>query len=222
MTSSPPVQGVLLDVNETLFALSGLRPAFEATAVDPAQMPLWFARVLRDGFALAASGGFATFGDIARAAFIGLDPGRLTIADADTVLEAFHTLRPHPDVAQGLAALRASGVRVMTLTVGDVSLVRSLFTTSDLDGYVDDYLSADAVRHWKPDRRAYQYGVSQMGLPAENTALIACHSWDIHGAASAGLQTGFITRIEHTPSPVFRPADVSGSTLGEVVAALLN
>lgn len=212
---------MLLDVNETLFALSGLRPAFEATGTDPATMPLWFARVLRDGFALASAGDFATFADIARAAFVGLDPQRLTAADADVVMHAFSELTPHADVAAGLSDLRDAGVRVMTLTVGDVGLVRSLFTQAGLADHISDYLSADAVRHWKPAVQAYAYGVEQIGLPAQNVALIACHSWDIHGAACAGLQTGFITRIEQHPSPVFRPADVNGATLPEVVAGLL-
>lgn len=221
MSNRPPVAGVLLDVNETLFALSGLRPAFAATGVAVELMPLWFARVLRDGFALAAAGDFATFGDIARAAFVGLDPDRLTPADAEIVLAQFHQLSPHPDVAAGLAALSAAGIRVMTLTVGDVGLVRGLFERAGLAGHVADYLSADSVRHWKPAREAYEFGVARIGLPADRVALIAAHSWDIHGARRAGLQTGFLTRIEARPAPVFSTADVSGATLAEVVTGLL-
>jgi 2-haloacid dehalogenase len=91
------VTGELLDVNETLFALSGLAPAFEAAGVPVERMPLWFARVLRDGFALAAAGGFAPFAEVACAAFLGLDPDRLITGDADTVHDHFHRLEPHPD-----------------------------------------------------------------------------------------------------------------------------
>lgn len=216
------LDGVLLDVNETLFALSGLRPAFEATGVPLERMPLWFARVLRDGFALSAADDYATFGDIARSAFIGLDPNRLTAKDADLVMQAFATLQPHPDVQQGLEELAAADVTVMTLTVGDVGLVRGLFAAAGLTEYVDGYLSSDAVERWKPSRQAYEYGLSQIGLPADRVALVACHSWDIHGAARVGMRTGFITRIESSPSPVFRRADVSGDTLPEVVSGLLH
>lgn len=217
-----PLQGVLLDVNETLFALAGLSPAFEAAGVATDRMPLWFARVLRDGFALAAAGDFAPFAEVARAAFVGLDPRRLTAADAERVLAAFHTLEPHPDVAQGLADLTDAGLRVMTLTVGDVGLVRALFERAGLDEHVAAHLSVDAVRRWKPAREAYEYGVAGIGLPADRVALVATHSWDIHGAALAGLRTGFLTRIEARPSPVFRAADVIGATLPEVVAGLLE
>lgn len=217
----PAVEGVLLDVNETLFALSGLRPAFEQAGVPVEQMPLWFARVLRDGFAMAAAGDFATFDDVARSAFLGLDPERLRPSDAQVVMEHFQALAPHPDVPAGLAALTESGVRVMTLTVGDTDLVRSLFAGAGLAGHVHGYLSADSVHRWKPAREAYVFGVRSIGLPAERVALIAAHSWDIHGAARAGLQTGFLNRIDQHPSPIFRTADVCGATLPEVVAGLL-
>lgn len=215
-----PIDGVLLDVNETLFALSGLAPAFEAAGVPVGRMPLWFARVLRDGFALAAAGGFATFADIARAAFVGLDPDRLTTGHADAVLDRFHELEPHPDVPAGMAELAQAGVRVMTLTVGDVGLVRGLFARAGLADHVDGYLSADEVRRWKPSGEAYAHGIEGIGLPAGRVALVAAHSWDIDGAARSGLRTAFLTRIEQRPSTVFRPADVIGATLSEVVAGL--
>lgn len=221
-TGRPRPHGVLLDVNETLFALTGLRPAFEQTGVPVEQVPLWFARVLRDGFALAAAGDFATFGDIARAAFVGLDPQRLGPADADLVLTYFHELEPHPDVEAGLEALLDAGVRAMALTVGDVGIVQSLFERAGFDRYVEGYVSAEGVRRWKPAPEVYRYGLHRIGLPAHEVALVAAHSWDIHGAARVGLQTGFLTRLEQHPAPVFTPADVSGATLPDVVAGLLT
>ena len=48
------MRGVLLDVNETLLDLSGLQPAFDSLGI-PDALPLWFARTLRNGFALAAA-----------------------------------------------------------------------------------------------------------------------------------------------------------------------
>jgi hypothetical protein len=38
------VRAVAFDVNETLFSLDQLPPAFAAIGVDPAAVPLWFAR----------------------------------------------------------------------------------------------------------------------------------------------------------------------------------
>jgi 2-haloacid dehalogenase len=52
-------------------------------------------------------------------------------------------------------------------------------------------------------------------------ALVAAHSWDIHGARQAGLATGWVGRLEGRPPTVFETADVFGPDLVSVVAALL-
>jgi hypothetical protein len=44
------VRVVAFDVNETLFSLGGLGPVFATVGLNPAAVPLWFARLLRDGF----------------------------------------------------------------------------------------------------------------------------------------------------------------------------
>ena len=50
------VRVVAFDVNETLFSLDSLGPVFATAGLNPAAVPLWFARLLRDGFALTAMG----------------------------------------------------------------------------------------------------------------------------------------------------------------------
>jgi 2-haloacid dehalogenase len=216
-----PVRGVLLDVNETLFSLAGLEDAFHACGIDPALVPLWFAHILRDGFALATAGDFQRFADIAKSNLIALDPGRLGAVEARAVLECFHTLEPFADVAPGLQIMRTAGIRVMTLTVGDSALSEALFTRAGLCHMVDGFLSADTVRRWKPAPEPYAYGVAQIGWPPANVAMITAHNWDIHGARRAGLQTGYIAR-NCTASPLFGAANVSGDDLPTVVERLLS
>lgn len=217
----PVIKGVLLDVNETLFSLRKLEPAFADCGLDPALVSLWFMRVLRDGFALAAAGDFRRFSDIALDALLHLQPQRLAPDAAQRILAAFHTLEPHPDVAPGLQQLREAGIRTMTLTVGDTALAEELFCRAGLSPLVDGFLSAETVRRWKPAPEPYRYGVAQIGWPAANVALIAAHPWDIHGARRVGLQTGWIARLEMPPSGVFDAADVAGKDLPAVVARLL-
>lgn len=217
-----PVQGILLDVNETLFSLEGLREPFVRCGLDPALVSPWFTSILRDGFALAAAGDFQRLTDIATDNFIALDPQRLGRSEAHTVLDCFRTLEPHPDVARGLQLIHDEGVRVMTLTVGDVSLSEALFTRAGLRHLVDGFLSADTVRRWKPAPEPYAYGVAQIGWPAANVALIAAHDWDVHGARRAGLQTGYVARYCKVPSSIFSAADVAGDDLPSVVEKLLG
>ncbi len=216
-----PVQGILLDVHQTLFSLANLRAPFERCGINPELVSLWFASILRDGFALAAAGDYQRLADIATSNFIAHDAQRLGAAEAHMVLECLRSLEPHPDVARGLQLIRDAGVRVMTLTVGDAALSEALFASAGLCHLVDGFLSADTVRRWKPAPEPYAYGVAQIGWPAANVALIAAHDWDVHGAWRAGLQTGYIARCRNAPSSVFHAADVSGGDLPSVVEKLL-
>ena len=215
------MRGVLLDVNETLLDLRGLQPAFDSLGLPDAQ-PLWFARTLRNGFALAAAGDCRTFSDVARATLVSLAPHRLTPADADVVLDAFTRLQPHPDVEPGLRALADVGIPAITLTVGDAETVARIFDTHGLGALVAGHLSAADFGRWKPAPAPYLAGCLALGLPPDDVTMVAAHSWDIHGARRAGLRTAWITRLEGTRPEIFDAADIDGPDLPAVVAQIIG
>lgn len=211
---------VLFDVNETLFSLDRMRRAFEEAGVDGDAVPHWFARTLRDGFALAAAQDHRPFADIAVAALedvVGLPAER-----GQRVLVAFRELDPHPDVEPALALLAEAEVPVATLTVGASEVTDALLARAGLAGYVRRTLSADAVGRFKPAAAPYLWAVHEMGATPARTALVAAHGWDVHGARRAGLRTGWVSRLERRPSPVFDRADVVGDDLPEVVRGVLG
>lgn len=215
------MRGVLLDVNETLLDLRGLQPAFDALGLSDA-MPRWFALTLRNGFALAASGDCRSFADVARDALVSLDPTRLTMADADVVLDAFSHLAPHPDVEPGLRALSEAGLPAMTLTVGSAEVVAAIFDRHGLADLVVGHLSAADLGRWKPAPAPYLAGCLALGCAPKDVTMIAAHSWDLHGAHRAGLRTAWISRLEAGPSQVFATPDISGPDLTAVVAQIIG
>ena len=218
----PPVRGVLLDVLDTLFSPAALRPAFAACGLDAACAPLWLSLVVSSGMAFTAAQDYRRFRDLAAHMLRACAPTRVGRAEVQTILDALQHLEPHPDTAAGLQMLRASGVRVLTLTQMDVAACETLFAAAGLCAMVDGFLSVDTVRRWKPAPEPYAYGVAQTGWPAAQVALISAHDWDIHGAHRAGLQTGRILRGGLPPSGVFDRADVVGPDLPAVVEALLS
>jgi 2-haloacid dehalogenase len=56
---------IAFDVIETLMPLEPLRERFTAVGLPPHLLELWFTRTLRDGIALAATGEYAPFGEVA-------------------------------------------------------------------------------------------------------------------------------------------------------------
>ncbi|HEY3033029.1 MAG TPA: haloacid dehalogenase type II [Streptosporangiaceae bacterium] len=216
------VNCVAFDVNETLFSLDRLGPAFAGAGLDPAQVPLWFALLLRDGFALTAMGGYAPFAELAADALRSLYPAGVDDAAVAGVLAGFRELDPHPDVLPALQALGNAGVPAVTLTNGGVELVRLLVKRAGLSGHVQRCLSVDAVRRFKPAPEPYRYAAAQLGVEAARMALVAAHPWDCAGARAAGLRSGWVNRRGQRWPGVFAPPDVTGSDLPTVVTGLLD
>jgi 2-haloacid dehalogenase len=211
---------VAFDVVETLFSLEPVRQRLEAAGSGPRGLEVFFARMLRDAFALVASGGYRPFPELAAAALAATLPD----ADDDTrshVLAGFSELPAHPDAGPAMERLTAAGVGILCLTNGGTAATTGLLERNGLDGYVERVVSVDEVRAWKPVPAPYHHAAAMAGVEPGELALVAVHAWDCHGAHRAGLLTGWASRLEGRFAPTFDPPDVAGADLVEVVDGLL-
>lgn len=211
---------LVLDVNETLSDMSGLEPAFEAAGLPTGEVPVWFAGVLRDAFALTALGDRPSFAELASAA--------LEAAYGDAVVEpimaAFTTLAPHPDVVPALQRLHDLGIRVVTLSNGSAGVARALLADRLADeGHaqaVEAYLSVEDAPAWKPVASAYAHALAETGVGAHEAMMVAVHPWDLEGARRAGLRTAWLRRDRAGWPATFRRADVEVRDLGTLAHEL--
>jgi 2-haloacid dehalogenase len=196
----PPSRPLVLvfDVNETLSDLTPLRHRFEEVGASADLMPLWFAGILRDGFALTAAGGPADFGTLARDSLRWLFTktlGPATVEEAARhVVDGFAELDVHPDVVEGVQALRSAGYRLVTMTNGSAALSEKLLTRAGARDCFEALLDVTGPGCWKPDVRAYHYAVEHCGLRPDQAMLVAVHPWDIDGAQRAGLSGAWLRR----------------------------
>ena len=209
---------VAFDVVETLFSLAPVGEALRPLGVP---LDLYFTRLLRDGFALAAAGGCRPFPDVARSVLAALAPDRGDDAIGD-VLGAFGRLPAYPDAEPALRALVDDGIRVVTLTNGGADTTKRLLHGAGLAAYVDRVVSVDEAGAWKPSPRPYRHLAGMLGREPGELALVAVHAWDVHGAHEAGLVTGWCSRLEGRPTEIFQPADIEGPDLVAVADALLR
>lgn len=205
-----PIRAVAFDVNETLFSLAPV-----AAQLPEGGLALVFARVLRDGFALALSGDAPPMGPLfaAHASVIG--------GDGAAALAAFRELDPYPDVRPALERLRSAGLPVATLTNGAAELSAANLDRSGLGELVPLRLAAQDGGRWKPSPEPYRYAARELGVEVGELALIAVHSWDVHGATRAGAVAGYCTRLEGGLLEGFAEPAVTGGDLVEVVEGLL-
>jgi 2-haloacid dehalogenase len=215
---------IVFDVNETLSDMSPMAERF-AEIGAPAQLAkLWFATLLRDGFALTAAGGNGAFAKIGAEvlrglladAGIGTDPERAV----EHVMAGMAGLGLHPDVPEGVRALRAAGYRLVTLTNGSARVAEQLFAPAGLRDQFERLLSVEAAPAWKPARASYHYAATACSTDPGQMLLVAVHPWDIHGAAQAGLRTAWINRAGANYPDYFTPPDYTVASLGELAEAL--
>ena len=216
---------VAFDVNETLFDLSALHPCFEELGLPRHALDWWFAVLLRDGIALAAAGDHVTFPALATTALaeVAWAAGCPVPPDATTgLLEAFAELPAHRDVPVAFRRLRDVGIPIVALTNGAAPVTSGLLERAGLISLVSRVLSVDAVGHWKPRPEPYRYAASELGVVPERLAMVAVHPWDLHGAAAAGLVTGWANRTGRAYPSIFRRPHVEAPTLDGVVEGLLG
>jgi 2-haloacid dehalogenase len=182
----------VFDVNETLSDLGPMGTRFAEVGLPPTAAQLWFARLLRDGIGVAAAGGLVRFADVARGVLAPMLSG-----DRDAVehvMAGFLELPVHPDVPDGVRALRAAGHRLATLSNGAASVADALLGRARIRDQFEALLSVEDAGVWKPARAAYRYATDRLGIPPADATLVAVHPWDIDGAARAGLRTAWLNR----------------------------
>ena len=225
MSLAPAV--ALLDVNETLSDLAPLAERFEQVGAAGHLLPTWFASTLRDGIALAASGDYAEFQEVAHAVLrtllAGL-PGLSTPPEdaADHILAGMNTLSVHPDVPPGIRALHDAGVRIATLTNGGASIAKGLLERAGLSDLVERNLAVREVGRWKPAPEPYRHACHALNVPETDAILIAVHPWDVHGAKRAGLRGGWLDRDGRPYPDVFELPDATARDLPALAHVLVG
>ncbi len=122
--------------------------------------------------------------------------------------KVWHRLQPWPDAIAGLTRLKQHYI-LGTLSNGNVSLLVDMAKYSNLPW--DVIFSAELVKAYKPDPRAYQMTYELLSLQPQQVMLIAAHADDLHAAQRVGLRAGFVPRpLEHGPgkTPTTMPEGV--------------
>jgi len=215
---------LIFDVNETLSDMSPLAQRFEDVGAPGHLAALWFAGLLRDGFALTVAGVGKPFADIgAEVLRAALHDKRLTSsldAAVDHIMGGFSQLDVHADVPEGIRALRRVGLRLVTLSNGSSAIAEGLLQRAGLQDHVERFLSVDAAGIWKPAPGSYAYALRECRVAPVDAMLVAVHPWDTDGAARAGLASAWVNRGGATYPAYFRSPDLSVASLVELAERL--
>ena len=196
---------IAFDVNETLSDLSPLGARFVEVGASASAAPLWFASVLRDGFALTAAGENPPFAGVARELLLtslseaqlnrsargrrAARDGRVRRPRAARRRRQRHRPAPRGRLPAGHAQQRR---RLGGRPAADRANVRDRF---------EHLLSVEDAGSWKPSARPYEYAAQVCEVKPEEMLLVAVHPWDVDGAGRAGLQTRLGEPVRRRRSP---------------------
>ena len=129
----------------------------------------------------------------------------LSCAEKDHFNRVWHRLDPWPDAVEGLTRLRHRYI-IAPLSNGNVALLTNMARRAGLPW--DLVLSAELVRHYKPDPETYLMPPLLLDLEPEQVMMVAAHVYDLRSARNNGLRTAYVPRpLEFGPGVEAEPPD---------------
>ena len=133
--------------------------------------------------------------------------------EKDHLNKVWHRLDPWPDSVPGLRRLKERYV-LTTLSNGNVALLTNMAKRAGLPW--DLILSAELVRHYKPDPETYLMVPRLLDLRPEEIMLVAAHSSDLRHAQENGLRAAYVPRpLEWGPEGEAEEPDPSFDLVAE-------
>jgi 2-haloacid dehalogenase len=123
----------------------------------------------------------------------------LTTAKRKQLLEAYLSLSTFPDARPGLEALKKQGLALAILSNGEPKMLEAAARSAGIDGLLDRIISVEDVKIFKPSPRTYNLGAEYLNVRPAELGFVSSNSWDVAGAASAGLLTFWIQRSAAEP-----------------------
>jgi 2-haloacid dehalogenase len=131
----------------------------------------------------------------------------LTDEETDHLNRVWHRLDPWPDAVEGLRRLKSRYI-IAPLSNGNVALLVNLAKRAGLPW--DLILSAELVRHYKPDPETYLMAPELLSLRHDQVMMVAAHPDDLRAAQKYGLKTAYVPRpMEFGPQGEADPPDPS-------------
>lgn len=203
-TTTPSV--LVFDVNETLIDIHSLTPLFAEKFGDGRVLREWFAQLIMYSMTVTLADSYVNFPTLAQGVLRMLgDVYGVAVTDDDLqrLKTGLLTMPAHPDVAEGLTALRDNGFRLVTLTNSPPNPDGpTALQNSGLAGFFEHQLSVDACRAFKPAPAVYRHACETLGVAPADCMMVAAHAWDTLGAQRVGYSSALITRPGNPPLAV--------------------
>jgi 2-haloacid dehalogenase len=216
-------QVIIFDVYETLLDMSEVERKVNSFLDSNKGYAIWFELFMQYCFADNCIGQFHHFTTIAKATMqmAGEKLGsRISESETEFVLSLLKHLPVHEGVQEGLSVLNDRGYRVAALTNSPQPVVYERMERTGLISYFEKVLSAEEIKRYKPSPEVYNWAAKKLAISKAETLLVSAHSWDIAGAAGAGMQTAYLSQRKEILYPLAPPPNLICHSLTELAELL--
>jgi 2-haloacid dehalogenase len=129
-------------------------------------------------------------------------------------IEAFADARPV------LERLREAGLRTAILSNGAPRMLAEAATHSGLAPLLDEVLSVEEVKVYKPHHAVYQLASNRLRLWPGEILFVSANGWDAFSARAFGLRVAWCNRAGQPRERIPDPPDAEVRSLAEIPALL--
>ena len=207
--------GTLFDVDAAARDLSATEPRL--ADIWPRLAADWRRKQLEYSWLREVMGDYVDFWQLTRdgldwaMAAQGLDDPAL----AEKLMGLYRELPAFPEVPAMLDALHHRGVGRAILTNGSPDMVGAAVHAAGIGHLLDDVLSVDSVKRFKPAADVYALVEARMGIAPDQVLFVSSNGWDAAGAARFGFRVAWVNRaglpVDHLPArPTHQLSDLAG------------
>ena len=127
----------------------------------------------------------------------------------EELLNLYLKLEAYPEVNDLLKKLKQRGLKTGILSNGNMKMLNSAVDNANLREYLDEILSVEECKIYKPSSKVYDLVKIKMQISKENVLFFSSNAWDMHAASNYGFKTiwvnRFNTKLERLPG---KPIDI--------------
>jgi 2-haloacid dehalogenase len=115
------------------------------------------------------------------------------------LLDSYLALDAYDEIPGVLRRLRGAGIKTAILSNGSPFMLKHAVESAGIRDLIDECLSIEEVRVYKPDPAAYQIATSALKVQSPGEAcFFSSNAWDVAGAHTFGFRAFWVNR-SHQP-----------------------
>jgi len=112
------------------------------------------------------------------------------------LMELYLRLDAYGEVKEVLNGLKKADIKTAILSNGSLSMLFAAVGSAGIQKLIDEIISVDSIRLYKPHRSVYQMAVDRLNVAAGNICFMSSNTWDVAGAANFGFRSVWINRSD--------------------------